>query len=344
MMEQARFESLGVYLPEKVVTTEELIGRMSQKPAFNLEDLTGIRSRRWRNEKEDSYTLALKAARRCLDASSYDPADLDVIICSSITRFKDGLSFYMEPALSKSLKVALGMRPDAVNFDISNACAGMLTGLNILNNMIRSGQARNGMVVSGECITPISETALKEIRDPVDRQFASLTVGDSGAAYILDRAAETDGRIEFSDFITFADFSELCFGMPSEENPGVAMYTDAVAIHREVIQRMPGLVEHIMRKHNIGTEEIDFIIPHQTSSRAIKSALKLCGPHFRVMPEICISLDRLGNTSSTSHFVVLHDYMKQGKIREGSRVLFIALASGIVIGFVMVRIGRIQFE
>lgn len=343
-MEHARFESLGVYHPELVVTTEELVGRMTKIPVFNLEDLTGIRCRRWRNESEDSFTLGLTAANQCLEASRYAASDLDIIICTSITRFKNGLTFYMEPAISKSLKTALKMRTDALNFDITNACAGMLTGLHILNSMIRSGQVRNGMVVSGECITPISETAVKEIREPVDRQFASLTVGDSGAAYILERTEESADGIQSVDFATFSDFAELCIGMPSEENPGVAMYTDAMAIHHEVIKRMPKLLELMMLKYNVGPEDVDFIIPHQTSSRGIKSALDLCGPSFDVMPEICISLDRFGNTSSTSHFVVLHDYIKQGKIKEGSRVLFIALASGIVIGFVLVKIGGIKIQ
>lgn len=343
-MMQTRFESLGVYLPSQMVSTQELVARMKNRPVFDLEKLTGIQYRRWRDENEDSYSIALAAARKCLESSRYSAGDLDVIICSSITRFKNGLSFYMEPALSKGLKSDLGLRPGALNFDITNACAGMLTGLFILDNMIRSGQVRTGMVVSGECITPITETAVKEIREPVDRQFASLTVGDSGAAYILDRATEDTEGIEMVEFMTMSEFAELCFGMPSSENSGVAMYTDAMAIHKEVIQRLPYLMGYIMKKHGISPRDIDFIIPHQTSSRAIHSALDLCKQHFEVSPEICISLDKFGNTSTTSHFVVLNDYIKQGKIKKGSRVLFIALASGIVVGFVLARIGGIQIR
>ncbi|MBN1497570.1 MAG: 3-oxoacyl-ACP synthase [Spirochaetes bacterium] len=338
---QTRFESLGVYLPDQTVSTQDLVARMATKPVFNLEELTGIRYRRWRDESEDSYSLALTAARKCLTSSRYSAEDLDIIICSSITRFKDGMSFYLEPALSKGLKGELGLRPDALNFDITNACAGMLTGLFILNNMIKSGQVKTGMVVSGECITPISETALKEIREPVDKQFASLTVGDSGAAYILDGTMDDAEGIDMIDFMTMSEFAELCFGMPSTENSGVAMYTDAMAIHKETIKRLPDIMVHMMKKHGISPRDIDFIIPHQTSSRAIHTAMDLCSHHFEVSPEICISLDKFGNTSSTSHFVVLHDYIKQGKIKKGSNVLFIALASGIVVGFVLARIGEI---
>jgi 3-oxoacyl-[acyl-carrier-protein] synthase-3 len=210
-MDGARFESFGVYLPEKAVTTRELIDSMETKPLFDLEELTGIRERRWRGENEDSHTLAANAARICLARSSYKASELDMIISCSITRFRD--TFYqLEPALSKTLKNELGMRPDAVNFDITNACAGMMSGVIILESMIRAGIVKNGMVVSGECITPITETAVREICEPIDPQFASLTVGDSGAACILDLAVDETHRIHISELFCMSGFADLCFG------------------------------------------------------------------------------------------------------------------------------------
>lgn len=335
----SRFESLGVYLPEKVVSTAELVARMPTAPLFDLEKLTGISHRRWRDENDDSHTLALAAAQRCLDASRLKAADLDVLIFTAITRFRDGLCFCAEPAMSLTLKQELGFRDDAMNFDITNACAGMMTGVQILDALIRSGAVRNGMVLSGECITPISETALLEIRDPIDAQFASLTVGDSGAAVIMEAATADDG-IEFIDLFTSARFADLCYGMPSDRNPGVAMYTRAMEIHGEVIQRLPDTLGFYSMLNGMNASHIDAVIPHQTSKRAIKSALELCEGSFGKLPETCIALDRYGNTSSTSHLVVLDDYWRQGKIRPGDRVLLLILASGIVMGEAIIKLGQ----
>lgn len=341
-----RFESIGVYLPEKVVTTQELIDQMENKPQFDLEDLTGVKERRWRAENEDSKTLAITAAQRCLGNSQYEAKDIDVIISCSITRFKNAF-FQLEPALSKDMKNALGLRTSAINFDITNACAGMMTGVYVLSSMIKSGAVKTGMVVSGECITPISETAVKEICEIIDPQFASLTVGDSSAACILDKAVNGNEGIKVFELCCMSEYSDLCFGMPSEKSNGVAMYTDAINIHKEVIERMPALMAHYLEKLDMSADDFDFIIPHQTSSRAIKTAMDLCVPIFRkppsnFFPEVLVSLDRYGNTSSTSHFVVLYDYLKQGKIKPGARILFIVMASGIILGIVPVTIGNLE--
>jgi 3-oxoacyl-[acyl-carrier-protein] synthase-3 len=218
----------------------------------------------------------------------------------------------------------------------------MLTGVHILNNMIKTQAVKNGMIISGECITPASETAIKEIKEPIDPQFASLTVGDSGVALIMDGTADEKEGIEFIDFITIADFADLCLAMPSNENPGLAMYAKAAEIHQETIQRLPNLIKFMMNKHHFTGRDYDYVIPHQTSTRAIKAALKLCAQHLEVLPEALISLEKFGNTASTSHFVVLHDHLSEKRLKRNSKILFLALASGIVIGFVSARIGKLE--
>jgi len=341
-MIKAQFESMGVYLPDRVVSTQELIDQMPTKPLFDLEFITGVKDRRWRSDGQDSYTMAMAAAVDCLQKSQYQAKDLDVIICASISHFKDGLNLWMKPDMSKFLKKSLGLRPDAMSFSMTNACAGMLTAVHILNNMIKTGAVKNGMIVSGECITPISETAIKEIKEPVDLQFASLTVGDSGVALIMDRATDENEGIDFVDFLTIANFADLCLAMPSIENPGLAMYAKALEIHQEVILRLPKIIKFMMNKHHFTGRDYDYVIPHQTSSRAIQTALELCKRHLEVLPEILVSIDKFGNTASTSHFVVLHDHLSRKSLKKNSKIFFMALASGIVIGFVSATIGKLE--
>ena len=94
---RARFESIGGCLPERRVTTDELMASTKHNTHIDLERLTGVRERRMAAEGEDSLTLALGAARDCLERSRYGPEDLDVILNCSITRDTDGLRQQFEP-------------------------------------------------------------------------------------------------------------------------------------------------------------------------------------------------------------------------------------------------------
>ena len=87
-----------------------------------------------------------------------------MIICCSISRFKDGLNFVYEPPLSLYVKEAIGAKK-AIAFDIANACAGMLTGVFIMNDFVRRGIITRGMVISGEYITSLSQNAVAARED-----------------------------------------------------------------------------------------------------------------------------------------------------------------------------------
>lgn len=343
----SRFESIGAYFPEKVITTRELVDSLENKPEIDLQRITGIKNRRMRAEGEDSFTMALAAAKNCLRNSKYEPSDLDVIINTAITRFDDGLTFVIDPPISLKLKKALGAN-QAINFDVTNACAGMMTGVQILDNMIRAGVVKTGMVVSGECITPITDTAIKEIREGIDPQFASLTVGDSGVAIIIDGSQNDDDCIEGIDLTTFAKFSELCYGMPSDKNPGVAMYTDAIGIHAAALGRLPVYTEKMMLREGYKISDFDYVIPHQTSVKAIKMGFESIRKQLNAgkdeIPEVLVSVDEYGNTSSTAVMVTLYKSLKENTFKPNSRVVFFAMASGLVLGFIVAKIGDLKIR
>jgi len=343
----SRFESIGAYFPDKIVTTQELVDSLKNRPEIDLKRITGIKTRRMREEGEDSFTLALAAANYCLRNSKYDASDLDIIINTAITRFDEGLKFVIDPPISLRLKKALGANL-AINFDLTNACAGMMTGVQILDNMIRAGVVKTGMVVSGECITPITDTAIKEIREGIDPQFASLTVGDSGVAIIMDSSQNDNECIEGIDLTTFAKFSELCYGMPSDKNPGVAMYTDAIGIHAAALGRLPVYTEKMMLREGYKISDFDYVIPHQTSVKAIKMGFESIRKQLNVgkdeLPEVLVSVDEYGNTSSTAVMVALYKSLKDNTFKPNSRVVFFAMASGLVLGFIVAKIGNLKIK
>ena len=181
-----RIESVGVKLPSGRLTTRDLLNQTRHRTHIQLERLTGIHERHVVGPGEDSFTLAVGAARDCLAHSTHRASDIEMLISCSITRSKGGVSQHFEPPLSLGIKQAIGAS-QAVNFDLSNACAGMLTGVFLLQDLVTRGEIRCGMVVSGEYISQLSWNAARQIRFLFSKQLASLTLGDAGAAVIVIR-------------------------------------------------------------------------------------------------------------------------------------------------------------
>jgi len=151
---RARLAGAGRHLPATHLTTNELMATTRHRTHIDLERLTGIHERRVSIGDEDSYSLATAAAQDCLTKAHQDAASLDVVISCSITKFRGGLTQWVEPTMSSAVAHALGATK-AMTFDLSNACAGMLTGVTVLNNWIRQGTVERGLVVSGEYISQL---------------------------------------------------------------------------------------------------------------------------------------------------------------------------------------------
>jgi 3-oxoacyl-[acyl-carrier-protein] synthase-3 len=190
MLYEARFESIGAWLPAHRVTTQQLMASSHNRRRVDLERLSGVREHREASPTESSLSLAIAAARDCLSRSRYTGADLEVIIDASITRYVDGTAQRLEPPLSLSIKRAIGAAA-ATSFDLANANAGMLTGVFLLGDMIRRGAIQRGMVVSGERVTGLGTASHRLLGPPL----ASFTLGDGAAAVIVDRATEPGIRL-----------------------------------------------------------------------------------------------------------------------------------------------------
>ncbi|MBF6089986.1 3-oxoacyl-ACP synthase III family protein [Nocardia cyriacigeorgica] len=348
-MLHSRFESIGAYLPSHTVTTDEVLSRLAIPPSFDLERITGVTERRVRDTRpgheEDSFTLAVAAAADCLSRSRYAASEIDIIISTSITRSKNATRMYMEPSFASAIGRALGATK-AITFDISNACAGMLTGTYILDRMIRSGAVRNGLVVSGEAITPISDTAVNEISEKYDLQFASLTVGDSGCALVLDQAVDDADKIHYIEMMTASEYSHLCLGMPSDKTQGVALYTDNRKMHNESRFLLWTDTQRdflAKRGRTFADEEFDYIIHHQFGAAAVPYMNAIGEREFGTpMPPDLNVIHKYGNTSTTSHFIVLHDQLGEDNIPAGSKLLMIPAASGVVTGFLSTTISSLK--
>lgn len=125
---RCQIESIGVKFPGKILTTLDLVDKLKIPCVKKFGLLTGIQERKVCSSFEDSFSLAVDAAKDCLSFSKYNASELDMIINCSITKYKDGLSHLYEPTFSTLIRNEIGAGK-AITFDISNACAGMLTGV-----------------------------------------------------------------------------------------------------------------------------------------------------------------------------------------------------------------------
>jgi amino acid adenylation domain-containing protein len=330
-------ESIGTYLPYKEVSTADLLAGCVNDIGIPLEKLTGIKHRRVAADGEFSIDLARQAVADCLSRSSYRPAEIDLLISCSISRY-DGpdQKFVFEPSTAARLRDQCGL-DNALAFDITNACAGMFTGIAIANAFLQTGLVGRAMVVSGEYITHISETAQRQIEGPMDPRLACLTVGDAGAAVILERGPNNRAGFHDIDIATLSRYAPMCIGKATGGPEGGAIMTvDSIAATAIAVQAAVPYVAAVMRRHGWRPEHSDHIVMHQTSESSLNDAVgavnRMFGAGSANPGNTIYNLAERGNTASTTHFVALKDHILSNRIRSGDNAVFGISGSGQTVG------------
>ncbi len=327
-------ESIGVYLPPKQVTTAEVLQGCQYPLRIPLERLTGIKTRHCAGETEFSFDLAAKAVSDCLSRSHVDPTEVDVLICTNISRYDGPRRVTYEPTTSITLRKQFGL-DNALAFDISNACAGMWTGIYVVDALIRAGSIRYGMVVSGEYISYLTETAQKEIASQVDPQLASLTLGDAGLAVILEASSRPEVGFHDIELYTLSKYSRFCIAKPTEcAHGGAAMHTDAIKVTSTVVPHAATHAQFVLGRNGRPLNDVDHIIPHQTSRLTMEGAVDEMKRRFNqdFSGRLINNLAQRGNTATTSHMLALRDSILVQRIRSGDDILFSISGSGQTTG------------
>ena len=330
-------ESLGVYLPEREVTTRTVVKGCRRRVLVPLERMTGIRSRRMAGETEFSVDLAKHAVARCLEQSRHHPSTIDLIVAANISKQDSPVTFNLEPTTATVLRKHFGL-DGALAFDLGNACAGVFTAILVVDELIRRGDVRRALVVSGEYITHLTDTAQRELNGVQDQRLACLTLGDAGICLLLEQGE----GFEFLDLYTVPEHADLCIAH-SAETHGAIMFTDSVALARAALSDIVAHYHALVTDGRV-VDDPQYFIPHQTSSNSIKEATRMTNRRFgRTVCHTGNMVDNLkhrGNTATTSHWVALKDLIDDTAVEPGQRVLFSIQASGITIGLAQYRVGR----
>ncbi|TWU03333.1 3-oxoacyl-[acyl-carrier-protein] synthase III C-terminal domain-containing protein [Neorhodopirellula pilleata] len=331
---QSIIESVGTYLPPNIVTTAEVLEGCVSRVRVPLERLTGIKSRHFAEEKEFAIDLATKAIDDCLKHSRIAKNQFDLLISANISRY-DGLNVVgYEPSTAIALKKLMGF-DQAIAFDISNACASMWTAVYVADKFIASGAVRNALVVSGEYISHLTRTAQLEIDGYMDSQLASLTLGDAGVAVALCGSQRSGEGFNELDLYTLGAYSRLCIAKPSDKpHGGAVMYTDAVKVTAAIVPHAAAHAVHTLRQSGRHVDDVQHIIPHQTSRMTIRGALDEIAKEFDsdCSAQMIDNLEVRGNTASTTHFLAYRDQIDNGRIRTGDQILFAISGSGQTTG------------
>jgi 3-oxoacyl-[acyl-carrier-protein] synthase-3 len=178
----------------RVVTSDELDERLADtykrvglRPGL-LERLAGIRERRWWPDGVTFVDGAATAAAKAISESGVDPADIGLMVNTSVSRR------YLEPATAVAVHDAVGLSPACQNFDVTNACLGFVNGIEIAGAMIDAGLTDYALVVDGEDSRDVQEATIRRLSSQgttakdVVAQFATLTLGSGAAAMVLGRA------------------------------------------------------------------------------------------------------------------------------------------------------------
>jgi 3-oxoacyl-[acyl-carrier-protein] synthase III len=307
---------LGSYVPDRVVTNEELSTLVDTSDEW-ITERTGIKERRIAAPQEALTDLALPAARAALAQAGVEAKDIDLLVCATVT------PDMMFPTSSALLADELGA-PDAAAYDLLAGCTGFMYALVQAYGMMAAGLADRALVVGGD--------VLSRILDWTDRSTVVL-FGDGAGAVVLQRTPERG----FLGFELGADGGGgIHLSLPGS---GSRQMTDPSAngfVHmngREVFKFATRVLvssaQAVLERCGVGVDDVDVYVPHQANVRIMEHAAQKLGiPRERMV----VNVDRYGNTSSGSIPLALADAQRDGRLKKGDLVLMTGMGAGLTWG------------
>jgi 3-oxoacyl-[acyl-carrier-protein] synthase-3 len=322
---RSQIAGCGAYLPERVVTNDELAARLDTSDAW-IRQRTGIGERRIAAPGELTSDLAFHAASRALERAGMSGSDLDLIVLATATPDQ---TF---PSTAVKVQARLGMKRGAA-FDVQAVCSGFIFALATADNALRLGQARTALVIGAETFS--------RILDWQDRGTCVL-FGDGAGAVVLNAvpggspgASRTRGILSthlHSDGrqhdILYVD------GGPSSTGTAGFLRMEGREVFRHAVQHLSEVIEEALAANGLGPADIDWLVPHQANTRIIEAV----GRRLGLSPQrTIITIERHANTSAASIPLALDEAVADGRIRPGHLVLMEALGGGLTWGASVVR-------
>jgi len=316
----SRIAGTGGYLPEKVLTNQDLEQMVETSDQW-IRERTGIRQRHIAADGQTTCDLAEAAARSALEAAGRTAEELDLIIVATTTPDR------IFPSTACLLQQRLGNH-GAPAFDVQAVCTGFVYALGVADQFVRGGSAR--------CVLVVGAETLSRIVDWTDRGTCVL-FGDGAGAVVIEASDEpgilsthlhADGSFE-SLLTTSGGVSE---GLRDDFGPFIEMRGNEV--FKMAVNTLGRIVDETLEANGLEKSDVDWLVPHQANIRIINAtARKLKMPTERVV----VTVDHHGNTYAASVPLALNAAVRDGRIQRGETVLLEAFGGGFTWGSALLK-------
>jgi len=323
-MPNSRIVGLGRHLPQKVVTNHDLTQRMDTTDEW-IQQRTGIRERHYIDEDTGAADLGAIAAREALDRAGIAAKDVDLVLFATLS------PDYDFPASACVLSRLLGIRGTPA-FDIKNQCSGFVYGTAIADKYIKTGKAKNVLLVGGE----VHSTGIDITTRGRD---VAVIFGDGAAAAVLTAESDAKRGVLSTHLHSEGKYAEklwleaatsrarprLSPDMLEGAKPRIFPYMDGRYVFKHAVTRFTEVINEALAANGFAAKDLDMLIPHQANLRI--SQLVAMG--FDLGEDRMFNnIDRYGNTTAASIPLALYEAVEQGKVRDGALVCLAAFGAG----------------
>ena len=325
---QAVVAGTGSYLPEKILTNQELEKTLNTSDAW-ITERTGIHERRIASEEESASVMAAKAGKQALEEGGLSPENLDLIIVA--TSSPDVL-FPSTACFVQNELHAFG----AAAYDISAVCSGFIFGLSIAEQYLKTGRYENILLIGSEVNSRIVDWS--------DRATCIL-FGDGAGAMLLKRVEQekplgilsthiySDGSL--SDLICVpGGIGKTGINKEDIDNKKYFIKMSGNATFKVAVKRMTDVIREALEFNGLSMEEVGILVPHQANQRIIRAvAERLEYP----MEKVFMNIHKYGNTSGASIPIGVDEARRTGSIKPKQTSVLAAVGAGLTWGSAVIK-------
>lgn len=318
----------GSAVPDFTLTNQMLESMVDTSDEWIVKR-TGIRERRIAKGKA-TWEIALEAAQNALADAGLDPLALDLIITGTVT------PDFFTPSVACMVQGKLGAK-NAFAFDLNAACSGFVYAADVADSFIRSGKAKNVLVVCAE--------TLSRIINYQDRSTCVIFGDGAGAAVF--QASDTEPGILARYMRADGTLGEClkARALPAETDPFAAerlapselrfLEMSGSEVFRFTAAAVPEAIETVLREGGCTAGDVDWFVLHQANERILRMIVTRYGLDPR---KVYMNIERFGNTSSASIPLCLAEMRKNGLLRKGQRIVLCGFGGGLTYGAILIQI------
>lgn len=323
---KAFIKAISYYLPEKVVTNEELIKEFPEWSVEKVAQKVGVDSRHLAAENETAGDMAEKAARKLFEEYKIEPKSIDFLMLC--TQSPD----YFLPSTSCILQDKLGIPTTAGAFDYNLGCSGCIYGMAMAKGLIAAGIAKNVLLLTAETYNKYLHPSDKSNRSIFGDGAAACLVSTEGFAEIGEFSLGTDGSGANNLIVkTGAARCKQSTGKYVEDDEGHIWYDDYLYmnggnIFNFTLEAVPVMMKDILAKNGFEQDNIDYYVFHQANKFMLNTIRKVC-----VLPKdkFYVNLATTGNTVSSTVLIGLKYCIDNGTIKTGDKVMITGFGVGL---------------